>query len=125
LRADEVNIGVAFRPGGESDLPPVRRPARGSGHGPAEGGQLDRIRAVGVGELLWWQHLDGHEAVEMRVTGFVHHARVALAELLNNLVMGDEFTGRAAARLGYKRTPAQDFSPRRKGKHPFNFAGFA
>lgn len=48
LNADNVDIGVPARAGSENDLPAVRGETRGSSSRPAERGQLDRVRAVGV-----------------------------------------------------------------------------
>jgi hypothetical protein len=35
------------------------------------------------------QKLEGNEAVELEIAGLVDHAHTALAELLDNLVMGN------------------------------------
>ncbi len=49
--------------------------------------------ALGVGDLLRRQDLDGDEAVQVRVAGLVDHAHPALAELLEDLVVRDGSAG--------------------------------
>ena len=45
--------------------------------------------ALRVGDLLGRQHLDGHEAVQVGVAGFIDDAHAAFAELLGDLVVQD------------------------------------
>ena len=45
--------------------------------------------AFGVGDLLGRQDFQGNKAVEVRVAGLVDHSHPALAQLLEDLVVGD------------------------------------
>jgi len=43
--------------------------------------------SFGIGDFLGRQNLDGHEPVQVRISGFVHDAHAAAAERFENLVM--------------------------------------
>ena len=61
-----------------------------------------RALALGVGDLLRRQHLDGDEAVQVRVAGLVDHTHPALAELLEDLVVRDGASDHAALQFQIK-----------------------
>jgi len=82
LHGDEIHIAVAVDFVNRNDVGMVQC---GSGLGFLDETQPPR----GIGRLLRRKHLQRHEAVETRVPRLVDHAHAALAELLEDLVVGE------------------------------------